>query len=197
MSTVYVGIGSNLGDRRKNIDTALEKLRNRKGVEVKEISSVIETEPVGDIDQPGFLNATFKIETTLYPDELLDALKSIEKELGRDKDSARKRLSAEDQLKMLEEGNLTVGPVDSNNKDEEPKGWGPRTIDLDILFYDDVMMKGHNLVIPHPLLHERFFVLKPLSEIAPDLMHPVLNKSIKDLLSEFGSNSNVENNPKP
>lgn len=191
MSIAYIGLGSNLGDRQKNIETAIEKIRLRKTIEVKEISSVIETEPAGDIDQPKFLNAACMLETALYPDELLDTLKSIEREMGRDKDSS-KRVSNEEKLKMLQQGNLDIDSTirleeEQQRKEElsrEQKKWGPRIIDLDILFYDDIIMKGNNLVIPHALLHERTFVLKPLAEIASNFMHPALNKSINDLLLE-------------
>ncbi|NQT95351.1 MAG: 2-amino-4-hydroxy-6-hydroxymethyldihydropteridine diphosphokinase, partial [Candidatus Omnitrophica bacterium] len=106
MSVVYIGIGSNLGDRQKNIDTAMEKLNSRKGVEIATVSSLVETESIGDANQPKFLNGVCKVETGLYPDELLDALKSIERELGRNRDSAGGKLSQEEQLKMFESGNL-------------------------------------------------------------------------------------------
>lgn len=201
MSTAYIGIGSNLGDRRRNIETALEKLKDRKGIELREVSSVIETEPVGDTQQPKFLNGAFRIETTLYPDELLAVLQSIERELGRNRDSAGRRLSVEEQLRMLQKGgseaDLKYETIADDEKGEGRKERGARTIDLDLLFYDDVMMKGSNLVIPHPLLHERFFVLKPLSEIAPDLIHPVLNKSIRELLSGLGSQAHNETDQEP
>ena len=191
MSIAYIGLGSNLGDRQKNIEAAIEKIRLRRTIEVKEISSVIETGPIGDINQPKFLNAACRLETALYPDELLDTLKSIERDMGRDKDSLR-RVSNEEKLKMLQQGDLDIDSSISLEKERQKKEelslqqkkWGPRTIDLDILFYDDIIMKGNNLIIPHALLHKRFFVLKPLAEIAPDFMHPVLNKTINDLLSE-------------
>lgn len=195
MSTTYIGIGSNLGDRRKNIERALEKLKSRKGVELKEVSSVIETEPVGDIDQSEFLNACCKIETTLYPDELLDTLKSVEREMGRNRDSAKSRDSQEERLKMLKAGRLDLDPKQIQEQDQEPKKWGPRSIDLDILFYDDVVMRGNNLIIPHPLMHKRIFVLKPLTEIAPDLIHPVLKRSVKDLLLEQRIDSESSEQP--
>ena len=89
MSKVYIGIGSNLGDRQLNIDKALEKLRTRKNIQLGEISSVIETSPEGGVEQPDFLNACCRIDTTLYPDELLTTLKSIEREMGRGRDYAQ------------------------------------------------------------------------------------------------------------
>jgi len=187
MSVVYIGIGSNLGDRQKNIDTALDKLKTKRGTEVVGVSSVIETEPIDAPAQEKFLNVCCKADTTLYPDELLDALKSIERELGRDKNASPKRVSAEEQLRMLQEGSFDIDetPQPTGNKPEEDQGqkkYGPRTIDLDILFYDDIIMKGNNLIIPHPLLHKRLFVLEPLAQIAPELIHPVLKRPIKELL---------------
>ena len=188
MSTVYIGIGSNLGDRQQNIERALEKLKTRKGIELREISSVIETEPEDNKEDPKFLNSCCRIETTLYPDELLSTLKSIEREMGRGRSFLKKQMSAQEQLDAFEKGfdiesiNRDTGPV----KDQEPEKKGaPRIIDLDILFYDDIIMKGNNLVIPHQLLHKRLFVIEPLVKIAPELIHPVLNKSIKDILSEI------------
>jgi 7,8-dihydro-6-hydroxymethylpterin-pyrophosphokinase len=200
MSIAYIGIGSNLGERQQNIDKALNKLRERKGIEVEQVSSMMETDPVGDISQPKFLNAACRLNTTLYPDELMNALKSIEKELGRDKDTQEQRLSQEEQLKLLQEGRLDIKSLnDKKNKakreDASSKKWGPRPIDLDILLYDDVVLKGNNLTIPHPLMQERLFVLEPLSEIASELMHPVLQKTIKQLLEQRkGSNETDKDN---
>ncbi len=188
MSKVYIGIGSNLGDRQLNIDKALEKLKTRKNIQLDVASPIIETEPVGVIKQPKFLNTCCRIDTTLYPDELLSALKSIEREMGRGRNSAPKKLSVEEQLKALDGGGNSQavpggkrGPV--NNPEDEDKN-EPRVIDLDILLYDDIIMKGNNLIIPHRFLHERIFVLEPLSQIAPDIIHPVFKKSINDLLLE-------------
>ncbi len=190
MSKVYIGIGSNLGDRQLNIDKALEKLRTRKNIQLCEISSVIETSPEGGVEQPDFLNACCRIDTTLYPDELLTTLKSIEREMGRGRDYAPKRLSVEEQLKALNEGRpIKTSPADNQIIE---KRWGPRIIDLDILLYDDIVMKGNNLVVPHRSLHERIFVLEPLSQIAPDLIHPVFKQSINELLSERKAHSSVK-----
>lgn len=186
MSRVYIGIGSNLGNRQENIDRALEKLKSKKNIQLNKISPAIETEPVGNTEQPKFLNACCGIDTTLYPDELLSVLKSIEREMGRGRDSAPKKLSVEEQLKALEDGRgITRTRKDSNPSalPETGRDKGPRIIDLDILLYDDIIMKGNNLVIPHKLMHERLFVLEPLSHIAPEIMHPVLKKTIKELLS--------------
>ena len=149
MATIYVGIGSNVGDRKANCRRAV-KLMNESGMTVIKESSLYETEPWGVKEQPLFINMAAIAQTDLSPDASLTALKCIEKEMGR----------------------------------QETSMWGPRCIDLDILFYDDIVMSGKDLSIPHPLLHQREFVLLPLCEIAPDKMHPVLKKSIRQLRKE-------------
>ena len=133
MLTCYLGIGSNLGDRLKNIKSAISKLNSLKNTKVIKVSKIIETEPVGGpIDQGKFLNAALKIKTRLTPLNLLKNLQKIEKQLGRKKTDVR---------------------------------YGPRPIDLDILFYADKIIHSKNLTIPHPRLFEREFVIKPLLEI--------------------------------
>ncbi|MFC1667599.1 2-amino-4-hydroxy-6-hydroxymethyldihydropteridine diphosphokinase [Candidatus Omnitrophota bacterium] len=127
----YIGIGSNLGDRRKNIENAIHYLRETSGIKVKKLSGVYETEPVGGPEQPKYLNGVIEIETDLDPRQLLLAMQKIEKLLGRKR---------------------TVGN-------------GPRTIDLDILTYDDRQIDESDLKIPHPRMHERDFVQKPLRDI--------------------------------
>jgi len=150
MPTVYIGIGSNLGDREDNCERAIKLLIDNE-ITVTKRSSMAETEPWGVKEQPDFINMAVEIKTGLTPEELLSLLKNIEVDVGRLPTSH----------------------------------WGPRIIDLDILFYDDVVMDTPELQIPHPGISEREFVLKPLAEIAPDKMHPVLKKSIKELLSEI------------
>jgi len=130
MSTVYIGIGSNLGDRLKNINRAVDCLKADKDITVEKISSIIETEPVGSVG-PRYLNAAVKITTELAPGKLLAVLQDIEKKLGR----------------------------------RRPFKNAPRTIDLDILLYDDKLVDEPDLKIPHPRMLEREFVMKPLSEI--------------------------------
>lgn len=133
MIICYLGIGSNLGDRRKNIKTAVKKISALKGTRILKISPIIETLPVGGPRRQGkFLNAALKIKTRLTPVILLRKLQNIEKELGREK---------------------TVRN-------------GPRTIDLDILFYGNRIIQRKDLQIPHPEVFRRDFVLRPLSEIA-------------------------------
>ncbi|MFN3739075.1 MAG: 2-amino-4-hydroxy-6-hydroxymethyldihydropteridine diphosphokinase [Thermodesulfovibrionales bacterium] len=144
--TVYIGIGSNIGNREKNCLEAI-RLMEEKGIKVIKRSSLYETEPWGVKDQPMFINMVIEAETEYAPAELLNLLKSIERAMGR----------------------------------TETKRWGPRIIDLDILFYNNLILNTPELRIPHPYIHERDFVLKPLSEIAPELEHPVLKKRIKEL----------------
>jgi len=146
MAVVYLGIGSNLGDKQGNCLGALERL-STKGVTISKRSAFYETQPWGIVDQPDFVNMAVQAETWMTPEELLGALKEIEKEMGR-KVSSR---------------------------------WGPRLIDLDLLLYDGRIVQSRDLVIPHPLLHQRDFVLLPLAEIAPDAVHPVLKMTIAEI----------------
>jgi 2-amino-4-hydroxy-6-hydroxymethyldihydropteridine diphosphokinase len=147
MSTAYIGIGSNIGNRENNCRKAI-KLIGKNGIAVRKQSGMYETEPWGVKDQPKFINMAIEVETDKAPEELLRVLKEIEKEIGR----------------------------------TETAKWGPRVIDLDILFYDDLILKRLGLEIPHPLLHEREFILKPLCEIAPDKRHPGTRKTVKEMI---------------
>jgi 2-amino-4-hydroxy-6-hydroxymethyldihydropteridine diphosphokinase len=132
---VYLGLGSNLGDRKENLRQACEFLESDYTTFVQG-SSIHETEPFGVEDQPKFLNMVCEIETELSPRDLLLFVKNIEKKLGR-----KKR-----------------------------EKWGPREIDIDILYYGDLVVDEPDLKIPHPGIKERDFVLKPLEEIAPGLL---------------------------
>jgi len=144
--TVYLGLGSNMGDREDNLDRALGFLSPR--LRIEKVSSVYDTEPIGNINQPHFLNLVCQVYTRLAPSELLTLAKGIEKKLGR-----------------------VFGRPNT-----------PRPIDIDILFYGDQVIETPELIIPHPRLTERAFVLVPLDEIAPDLVHPVNGKIVKQLL---------------
>ncbi len=146
--TVYIALGTNLGDRKTNLRAAIEAMPP--DVMVITESHVYETPPWGYEDQPAFLNMVVKAETGLEPEALLKYLKQLEGKLGRE----------------------------SNFR------WGPRLIDLDILFYDDLIIDTPPLVIPHPRLHKRAFVLVPLKDVAPDLVHPVIEKKISALQAD-------------
>jgi len=153
MATVYIGIGSNAGEREEHCLRAIALLE-ADGLRVTQRSAMYETEPWGITDQRRFINMVIAVETGLLPRGLLLLLKRIEGDIGR-----RPGLK-----------------------------WGPRLIDLDILLYNDLIMEERDLVIPHSLMHRRDFVLKPLAEIAPDKVHPVLAKKISELLRDLGNN---------
>ncbi len=148
MATVYLGLGSNKGDRLRFLEAALSGIGDLEQTEVVKTSSVYETEPVGKKDQADFLNAVVQIETSLAPEKLLRELKDLERTLGR----------------------------------THIERWGPREIDIDILYYDNAILETASLRIPHTEIANRRFVLIPLSELAPDHMDPVRKLTTLDLL---------------
>jgi 2-amino-4-hydroxy-6-hydroxymethyldihydropteridine diphosphokinase len=150
MNKVYLGLGTNLGDRKRNLRDAIERIEEHIG-KILNSSSVYETAPWGLEAETDFLNMVIEVETALSPTELLKKIFEIESKLGRERTQDR---------------------------------YSSRIIDIDILFYDDLIVDQKGLKIPHRLIHERRFVLAPLSEIAPDLVHPMQKKSIKVLLEE-------------
>ena len=155
MTIAYLCLGSNLGDREENLCQALVLLSRR--VNLDEMSSIYETEPIGYKEQPLFLNLVCRIATDLPPHELLCFAKKIEPEMGR----------------------IPSFPD------------APRIIDIDILLYDNSIMETRNLTIPHPRLKDRAFVLIPLAEIAPNLIHPMLSKRIAELANDVRGRKGV------
>lgn len=171
-TSVYLSLGSNLGERLENLRRACAALEAR-GIRIRCASSVYETEPVDVLDQAWFLNCVLEIETALPPARLLEELQEIERELGRE------RLRPK-------------GP-----QAKSPQAKSPRTIDLDILLYGDSVTRDENLIVPHPRLHERRFVLEPLRELAPALEVPVVRLSVEQLWRELGDSSEVRRIPDP
>jgi 2-amino-4-hydroxy-6-hydroxymethyldihydropteridine diphosphokinase len=147
MKTVYLGLGSNIGDREDSLQRAITALHSQ-DLRIDRLSSVYETSPRDNTDQPWFLNLVAEASTELFPVRLLLRVMNIERRLGRKR------------------------TVDK----------GPRTIDIDILLFGNAVVDTPRLMIPHPRLTERRFVLEPLAELAPDLRHPVTKRSIRDLL---------------
>jgi 2-amino-4-hydroxy-6-hydroxymethyldihydropteridine diphosphokinase len=149
MATALISFGSNLGDRQATLDAAVEKLRQKAGVEQLVVSSYHATKPVGGPEgQDEFLNAAARLETSLSPRALLSELQRIERELGR----------------------------------VRQEHWGPRTIDLDLLLYDDQVINEPDLIVPHRFLAFRRFVLEPAVQVAGEMMHPELERTLIQLL---------------
>jgi len=152
---VYLSLGSNMGNRQENLEKALDFLSQR--LRVAGVSSMYDTEPVGNANQSRFLNLACRVHTRLEPAALLALAKGIESKMGR-----------------------AFGKVNA-----------PRPIDIDILIYSDRVMETPDLVIPHPRMTERAFVLVPLVEIAPDLIHPANGKTVKELLGNLTETQDI------
>jgi 2-amino-4-hydroxy-6-hydroxymethyldihydropteridine diphosphokinase len=151
MRNVYAGLGSNLGNRRRYLVSAIARIDLCRDICVVSKSSFYKTKPLGGPSQPDYVNCVIELDTEIEPHILLQEFKRIELELGR-KSGIR---------------------------------WGPRVIDIDILLYGNKVIKDSNLKVPHKSMHERIFVLEPLCEISPDFEHPILRKTIFDLLKEL------------
>jgi dihydroneopterin aldolase / 2-amino-4-hydroxy-6-hydroxymethyldihydropteridine diphosphokinase len=149
--TSYIALGSNMGDKKNNIEMAIKEMGKSDMVRVVKVAPIYETKPVGYVEQENFLNCAIEVKTLMLPAELMSFLLNIEKVLKR----------------------------------ERIIKWGPRTIDLDILLYDDAVTSTREVIIPHPRMHERLFVLEPLSSIAPYIVHPILNKRIIELRDQL------------
>lgn len=149
MSLMYLSLGSNLNDRYANLRRAVDELQ--KYVRITAISPVFATEPWGDTDQPPFFNICVAAVGDLSPRELLDKIKKIESDMGR----------------------------------QPSRRWGPRLIDIDILFYDKLVLKDEDLVIPHPRIAERAFVLAPLAVIIPNFRHPQTGLSVQEMVEKL------------
>ena len=150
---IFLGLGSNLGNRKTFLTTAVQCFQNHRDISVLQESTVIETAPVGEVEQGAFLNQVIEIETNLNPLELLAVILAIEKSQGRIR----------------------------------TEKWGPRTLDIDILFFGDTVVQYETLQIPHPELHRRVFVLQPLQEIAPEYIHPILDSPVHAMLDSLVS----------
>lgn len=145
---VYLSFGSNMGDKKRWIDCALQELAEHPKFRNMELSSLLTTKPYGPVEQDDFLNGCAGIETLLSPEELLALLHEIEARAGRTREVH----------------------------------WGPRTLDLDIIFYDKLVYESEDLILPHVDMANRRFVLQPLSELCPNYRHPILQKTVTQML---------------
>lgn len=157
MHTVYLLLGSNLGDSVTYIEKSRKLIEKEIG-EITDKSSLYLTESWGKTGQPDFINQVVEVKSALKAEEILDKIIIIEAELGR----------------------------------ERREKWGSRIIDIDILFYDDEIINKKDLTVPHPYLHQRRFTLAPLVELKPELFHPVLKKTMKELLETLKDNLFVQ-----
>lgn len=159
MIGIFVGLGSNLGDRERNIRRALAQIDKLPETAIRRVSSLYDTDPVSAVPQPDYLNAVAEVESTLGARELLWQLLLVEARLGR--------------------------------RRQRHERWGARVIDLDLLLFGTELHDDPDLVVPHPELHKRAFVLIPLSELAPDLVHPVEQRTVRELLHDHGDFESV------
>ncbi|NLI71440.1 MAG: 2-amino-4-hydroxy-6-hydroxymethyldihydropteridine diphosphokinase [Bacteroidales bacterium] len=158
MSIVYLGLGTNLGDKKQNLNRAVQQISLEVG-RVLNVSSIYQSKPWGFDSENDFLNAVLVVQTELAPLDLLEKTQQIERKLGR--------------LSKIK------------------KGYSDRLIDIDILLYDNQVINLPQLIIPHKLLHKRDFVLMPLAELAPKLVHPVLEKTMKELSEQVVNTTTI------
>jgi len=156
MERAFIGLGSNLGDRKKNIENSVDLLVGTKKANLLKRAAYYETEPIGP-NQPWFINTAIKIETSLSPEALLNRCKEVERRIGR---------------------------FDTTH-------WGPRLVDLDLLLFGDRVLSSEKLDIPHPQMETREFVLRPLIELEPELIHPELDIPLKELLTKTEEDKKV------
>lgn len=152
MKTVYIGIGSNLGDPYQSCIKALEIIKKHPFLALDALSPFYRTEPVGVEGQSWYINAVLSISTSLSSSELISEILGVEKVMGRKRTGTR---------------------------------WESRIIDLDILLIGDEIINDKNLTVPHPRMHTRRFVMAPMADIAPDLIHPILGKTMAEILNEI------------
>ncbi|AOT72600.1 2-amino-4-hydroxy-6-hydroxymethyldihydropteridine diphosphokinase [Geosporobacter ferrireducens] len=150
MAKAYLGLGSNIGNRKENIEKALKILEAYKDIQITDVSSYYETDPVGYLEQDCFINIVVGIETSLQPKQLLSCCNEIENELKRKREIR----------------------------------WGPRTLDVDILLYENYLSQEEELTIPHPRMCERSFVMIPLYEIAKDIR--IFDQNIRSIVEKLG-----------
>lgn len=163
-SRVYIGVGSNLGDRMMYLTEAANCLLDAPGVKSLKSAPIYETKPVGPAGPGNFLNTVFSLDVCLSPQQLLRITQHIEVLLGRPR--------------------VSVGGGTGTRV-------GSRTIDLDILFFDDLVFQDSGLVVPHPHLHQREFVLRPLADLAPDYVHPEMDVSVRELLAALPASEQI------
>jgi 2-amino-4-hydroxy-6-hydroxymethyldihydropteridine diphosphokinase len=158
-TTAFLALGSNLGDRLAALKGARRALNSVPEIQVLAASAIYETEPVGGpAEQPPYLNAVLKIQTSLTAHDLLAVGLAVEQQFGR----------------------------------RRQERWGARSLDVDLLFYGSEILQFEDLVIPHPRLHQRAFVLVPLMDIAPDLGHPLLRETVAEMLAQLPSTAGIE-----
>jgi len=160
IDVAYIALGSNLGDREAVFSEVLRAIDQESALELRGVSPIFETDPIGPGRQDAYLNAVLRLESALTPVELLDWLQAVESSLGRDRSSGAER-------------------------------WGPRVVDLDLLFFGERCIETPRLTVPHPRAHERPFVLIPMAAIAPEHVHPVLGATMQALANRLDHRDSV------